>query len=66
MFFGVEAVNGEGALEAAAHAPGHAVAVMRTDEEELAFGNFARDAGEDPVVLRQIFEERLTAPVGDR
>ena len=62
---GVEAEHGEGAVEPPAQALGHLVAMMRLDESKLAVANLARDARKNLVVLRQVFEQRLAAPIGD-
>ena len=55
----------EGAIEPLLEQLGHAVAHV-ADEHELAVAGLARDAREHLVVLRQIFEQRLRAPVDGR
>ena len=64
MVVGLEAGCGEGALEAALEQLGDLAAEM-PDEHELAVACFLGDTRKHRVVLRQILEQRLRAPIGD-
>ena len=65
MVLGLQAGGREGAVEPLLEQLGDVLAEM-ADEHELAVADFARDAGEHLVVLRQILEQRLRAPIGRR
>src|SRR6476660_3881290 len=65
MIVGLEARGREGAIETLLEQLGDLPAEM-ANEDELAIAGLVRDAREDLVVLRQILEQRLRAPIGRR
>ena len=65
MILGLQSGGGEGAIEPLLEQLGDVLAEM-PDENELAVAELSCDAGEHLVVLRQIFEQRLRAPIGRR
>src|SRR5216684_4278271 len=56
----------EGSVEPVAKQAGDVGSSGKFYEAELAIAHFARDAGKDGIELRQIFAERLAAPVNRR
>src|SRR5205085_12318271 len=63
MSVGFEAPGCEGVSKTLLEQLGDLPAEM-ANEDELAIAGFARDAREDLVMLRQILEQRLRAPIG--